>query len=120
MLEQILGGTPHDIMIGICLLILTSLGHLILRIVQFVSWVVKKKAEATVKEITDNTSAIQTCTKAIEKLEQRMEKNEVALAEVPKLKTDLRRWYAALRVLAKDDWPKIREEIIKDDLTVGG
>ena len=56
------------------------------------------------QDLTSNTKAVTDLTKSIEKLEKDM-------AEIPKLRLDLRRYYTAVKILAGDKWPDIRKEL---------
>lgn len=62
-----------------------------------------------VKKDSVSDQAIKDLTAAVEKLEH-------TVADLPKFKTDIRRFYAAIKHVSGDKWPTIRDEIMKDDL----
>lgn len=78
----------------------------------------KKKEALSESAIKDLTIAVQQNTAATQHLDRRLEKLEGVAAELPKFKLDIRRFYSALKVIAGDKWPRIRDEIMKDDFTV--
>lgn len=83
--------------------------------IQFL-WKFKEKkdsaSEAAIKELTD---AIRSGTQAIQHLDERTVKLENTLAILPKMKLDLRRVFSAVKLIAKDDWSKIRESIMDEE-----
>lgn len=72
-------------------------------------------SEQTTKELI---AAVQQNTVATQLLEHRLLVMEEAISEVPKLKTDLRRFYSAIKEIAGDKWPAIRDEIVKDGFDI--
>ncbi len=100
---------------GLCVIL--TLG-ILLRVGEFLWGLREKKdtlSEASIKELT---KAVQASTAAMNHLERRLEHLEKAVADLPKFKTDMRRFYSGLKEVAGDKWPKIRDEIMKDDFTV--
>ncbi len=100
---------------GICVLItiqiLVKAGEIL--------WNVKKEKDAISKsEVQKLTGAVVDLTAATTHLDCRLEKIEISVSEFPKFKTDQRRFYAAIKELAGDKWPQIRDEILKDDFTL--
>ncbi len=98
---------------GICVLLVF---HALIKIAD-IFWQQRQKqdhvSEETIKALTkavlDNTTAAQ-------HLDMRLGRLEQAVLDLPKFKKDIRRFYAAIKHLAGDDWPKIRDEIMKDEL----
>lgn len=88
--------------------------HLVVRVGKFL-WDMKtekdKLSESTVKTLV---KSVEDNTKTVEQLGSEVRKVEAALADIPKMKLDLRRLYAALKIVAGDDWPAIRAEITQD------
>lgn len=106
-----------------CLVIVLAL-HFFLKLGQFAFKVFEKKEE--LKETTINnlrnsidnlTTAIATNIEATHRLEERMRSVEGGVSEFTKVKTNVRQAFAALKFLAGDDWPRIKKEIIEDQLT---
>lgn len=88
--------------------------HLVVRVGKLL-WDMKtekeKLSEKTVKDLVDS---VEHNTKTVEQLSHELRKVEAALADIPKLKLDLRRLYAAIKIIAGEDWPAIRTEITQD------
>lgn len=93
---------------GICVLLTL---HILVRVAIFAFEMQKKKQSASEKAVEDLTAAVLASTKTIEHL-------QASIAELPKIKTDIRRFYIAVKFIAGDDWPKIRKEIMEEDLTL--
>lgn len=72
-------------------------------------------SDETVKKLT---AAVEESTKASQQLEARLKHLEQSAADFPKLKLDVRRFYAAIKEVAGDRWPAIRDEILKDEFTL--
>lgn len=51
----------------------------------------------------------------VRKLIASIDELKIAVSDLPKLKTDVRRYYHALKVLAGSKWPQVRAEILKED-----
>jgi len=83
-------GTEYGL-VGVCV-VLTL--HLLWRVALFV-YEFKKKVDDTDKNETHEL-----------------------VVEVKKMRRDLRRFYSAIRILAGDEWPKIRQEIMQDDFAL--
>lgn len=94
--------------VGICV-ILTA--HLLVKVGEFL-WRFKEKKDSL------SESAVKDLTKAVDALTLRLSAIEPVLSELPKIKKDLRRFYAAVKALSGEKWPDIRKEILEDDLTV--
>jgi Tfp pilus assembly protein PilO len=84
---------------GVCVLLTIMV---VFQAFKFV-WALREKkdnlSEKTIKELVI----------AVQKLEQ-------TVADLPKFRTDIRRFYAAIKHVSGDRWPTIRDEIMKDDL----
>jgi len=90
---------------GICvmltLLVLVEVG-------KFVWGLREKKDSLSDVEIKKLTMAVEENTASIKHLEG-------SLGEVQKLKTDVRRYYTAIKMLAGERWPEIRDEILDEE-----
>lgn len=100
---------------GVCVML--SL-HLLFRVGEFV-WRLKEQSQSvSEKAVHTLTRALADNTHAMKNLDQRLELIEKTMAEFPKFKTDIRRFYAAIKHVAGDAWPLIRDEIMKDEFTL--
>lgn len=90
---------------GLCILITI---YILVRVGEFV-WGLKEKKE------TATEATIQKLIATIEHLDKRIGSMEAGFAEVAKLKKDLTRCFAALRLGMGDKWNDIRKQIIEDD-----
>lgn len=99
---------------GLCVLFTLSV---FVRVGEFL-WKIREKKE-TISEsaIKDLTHAVQQNTAATQHLDRRLEKLEGMASDMPKFKTDMRRFYVAIKEVAGDKWPRIRDEIMKDEFT---
>jgi len=100
---------------GICVLLTLMV---LIRVGEFVWKLQQKKEQLSEKTVGDLTRAVQENTVETKTLGQRIVHLEGALGEVTKLKTDVRRFYSAIKELAGDRWPAIRDEITKDGFTI--
>ncbi len=99
---------------GLCVILTLSV---FLKVGEFL-WALREKKETLSESaIKDLTIAVQQNTAATQHLDRRLEKLEGVAAELPKFKTDIRRFYAAIKEVAGDKWPRIRDEILRDDFT---
>lgn len=98
---------------GVCVLLTLMI---FLKVGEFL-WALQKKKESLSESTTrDLISAVQANTVATQHLDQRLKHLEKAISDVPKLKTDMRRFYIALKEVAGPvQWPRIRDEFMKDD-----
>lgn len=83
---------------GVCVLLTIMV---LIQVGKFV-WTVKQEKD----KLSDDTVA--DLVKAVEKLEH-------TVSDLPKFRTDVRRFYTAIKVIAGDKWPQVRDEIMKDD-----
>lgn len=99
---------------GICVLLTI---HVLIYVGEFL-WKIREKKE-TISDLAvkDLTSAMYSNTSATRHLDNRLQHLERTITDLPKFKTDLRRFYAAIKEVAGDKWPKIRDEIMKDEFT---
>lgn len=99
---------------GICVLLTL---HVFLKVGEFL-WALREKkeiiSEATIKELTQ---AVRANTQATQHLEHRLGALEKMSGDLPKFRLDIRRFYAAIKEIAGDKWPRIRDEIMKDEFT---
>lgn len=96
---------------GICVLLTIMT---LFRVAEFL-WRLKEKREMSSDiAIVDLTKAVQECTYTLKTLDMRLLAIETANSEFPKLRNDLRRIYGAMKEIAGDRWPSIRDEIMKD------
>jgi len=89
--------------------------HLVTRVGSFLWDMKKEKDKLSEKTVQDLVAAVDDNTKMVEDLASDLRKFEAAVAELPKLKLDLRRLFAATRIIAGDEWPEIRDEIMRDE-----
>jgi hypothetical protein len=100
---------------GICVILTISV---LVRVAEFVWGLREKKDSLSETTITKLTVAMQENTLAVKHLDCRLETLERSVSDLPKIKTDLRRFYSALKSLSGDRWPAIRDEIMKDDFSL--
>lgn len=90
---------------GICLLLTI---FVLVRVGEFLWSLREKKDSASEESIKNLTAAVQANTAAIEKI-------NLLLSDLPKMRLDLRRSFGALKNLAGDKWPQIREGMKEDE-----
>lgn len=96
---------------GLCVLVTLSI---LVKVGEFL-WVHKKEKDVLSNvEIKKLTSAVEANTAASSHLENRLKNLEEKYSDLPKFKEDMRRFYAAIKVMAGEEWPTIRDEIIKE------
>jgi len=100
---------------GICILLTLMV---LLRVGEFVWKLQQKKEELSETTVKNLVRAVEANTVETRLLGQRVFHLEGTLGEVTKLKTDVRRFYSAIKELAGDRWPAIRDEITKDGFTI--
>ncbi len=111
LLASVADGGLAGILLALCVLLTFN----VLGKVAFFLWNMKlskdKLSEEGIKRLTEamssNTAMTEKNTEEIVRLEQ-------ALAEIPKLKLDVRRAFVAIKEIAGEDWPHIRKEIMED------
>lgn len=98
--------------------------HLLFRLGEFVWEVLKKKNEISEQTIKELKEALETAsqklsdnTYAVQRLEQRLDKIEVVNSAMPKMHSDLRKAFLAIKIMAGDDWGNIRELIKEESKT---
>lgn len=82
-------------------------GILLLLAAKFIWDILKSKNKESTEAIKYNTMAVKDLTCAIDKMKEQ-------LAEIPKLKTDIKRSFLAHKIQAGDKWSEIRKEIMED------
>ena len=88
--------------------------HVIKGVIEFL-WQIKEKKDSASETAVENlTKAVQGNTTATEHLDQRIKELETVLAEIPKLKLDMRRMFAAIKIASGERWAQIRKEIMED------
>lgn len=100
---------------GLCVLI--TLGILV-KVAEILLRVREKKESFSDSSLAELTKALQANTTAMQFFDLRLKAIEVSTSEMPKLKTDIRRFYSAMKEIAGERWPAIRDEIMKDAFTV--
>ena len=111
-MEQLIDAkTPTTLIVSIIILLALNL---FAKLGSFVFDLLKKKADTTERAMGKMTLALQENSKALEQLKSEIASIHKELSDVGKLRLDLRRYYGALKLLAKEDWPKIRDEIMKE------
>lgn len=94
--------------------------QLVMQVWKFIFGLAKKKYEVSEKAIIDMTSELKTNTRALEKVCTRMESVEEDLVivgrELPKVKVDIRRAFAAMKYMAGDDWSEIRKKLNEEEI----
>lgn len=100
---------------GACVLLTIMI---LIKVAEFL-WKLREKRETVSEQaIKALTKAVQENTIANQFLELRMKTLEGTISEVPKMRNDLRRFYAAIKELAgPDKWLEIRDQIMKDDFS---
>lgn len=54
--------------------------------------------------------------KSLQQLTAAVTRLEHTMSEIPKIKTDVRRFYAAVKIISGENWQKVRDEILKEDM----
>lgn len=96
---------------GICVLLTIMT---LFRVAEFLWKLREKKEMSSDIAMVDLTKAVQECTLSIKMLDLRLKAIETANSEFPKLRNDLRRVYTAMKEIAGEKWPRVRDEIMKD------
>lgn len=79
-------------------------------------WKLREKKEAlSESSVGKLTEAVEQNTFATKHLDLRLSSLEKSLSELPKFKTDIRRFYIAVKALAGDKWPEIRKAIMEEN-----
>ncbi len=114
--------TKHGLSGLLLSIVAIGLFQILIKIWEFV-WTVKKEkdkiSEEGLKKLTqsmdNNTAAVMKLQGEFEKLENEIKRLEGTMAEIPKVKTDLRRLFMAVKSIAGDKWVEIRREMMSDD-----
>lgn len=91
--------------------------HFLVRVGEIAAKTFRNNTELTEKSINALTTEIRKNTSAMEKLERRIVDTEKTLSKLPVLELKLGRLFTAVKMLAGDDWTKIRREILSDDIS---
>jgi hypothetical protein len=110
--------TKHGIPTLLATIAIVLCLHFFLKVGEFVFDMLKKKNEISEQSVSNLTAALGVATKAVDKLEGRIAEVEQVLSEIPKFKTDLRRLFAAVKFMAKEQWADVRKHIMDDDIGV--
>jgi len=84
--------------------------HLLMRVGEFLWRFKERKDQLTEKTIQSLARAVESNTLALAKIDA-----DLKSLNLGKLKTDLRRAFHAVKLLAGDKWSPIRKEIMEDD-----
>lgn len=98
---------------GLCI-ILTLM--VLLKVGEFLWNIHEKSGAISSASIEKLTAAVTENTSAVMKLDYRLEHLEKSVSDLPKFKEDIRKFYLAIKELSGDNWPKIRDEILKDNV----
>lgn len=88
--------------------------HLIFKVGEFLWNMLKKKSELSDLSVERLTNALKVNTSAVEKLEHEINRVKQDLSQIPHLKRSLNRAFSAIKMMAGEEWPKIREGIVDD------
>lgn len=114
-MEKLIASFSSSGVAGLLVALCVLLTFNVLGKVAFFLWNLKlTKDKASDESIKKLTEAMAINSASVEKNTAQIEHLEKALAEIPKLKLDLRRAFAAIKEVAGDHWPKIRREIMDD------
>ena len=100
---------------GVCVLLTLMV---LLKVGEFLWKMRERKDTLSETAIQDLTAAVESSTRAMQHLDLRLQHMEKSIAELPKFKTDIRRFYSAIKEVAGEKWPAIRDEIMKDEFTL--
>jgi hypothetical protein len=82
--------------------------HLVLMLAKFF-WGLRKAKEDTSEEtLKYNTQAVQNLPMSLEKLKDQ-------ISALPKMQKDLKRSFVGIKIIAGNDWPRIRKEIEEEE-----
>lgn len=113
-MEEILNGA-HGIP-AICVLLAL---HLVFKIGEFAWSLKREKEKVSERSLQKHGVLLDANTRAIQKLEAKLERVELILLEVPKYKLDMRRVWFVTKRLAGAKWPDIRQEMMNETSDVG-
>jgi hypothetical protein len=93
----------------------TSALHLLSRLFEFL-WRMREKKDIAVAECIEKLSdAVRSSTAATEKLDGRIKALEVTLGAASKIRVDVRRLYAVVKILSGDRWETIKKAVTDDE-----
>ena len=83
-------------------------GFFLLQIVKLIIPIFKKESDVEKTTLMNNTSAINALTCSMDKMREQ-------LVEIPKIKTYMKRSFAAHRISFGDRWPLVGKQIIEEE-----
>ncbi len=101
---------------GILAIVVMLALHLVMRIVQFLFDILKKKNEQAEKNVTEISLALQQNTGAVRELRIQMGILERELGEIHKFKIDTKRLFSAVKIMAGPKWSQVRKAMEDDEI----
>lgn len=93
----------------------TSALHLLSRLFEF-AWRMREKKDIAVSDSIEKLSdAIRSSTAATERLDGRVRALEPTIAAAARVRVDVRRLYAVVKILSGDRWEAIKKSIADDE-----
>lgn len=90
--------------------------NIVFNVGKFLWEMLSKKSELSEQSIKELIEALLSNTESVKRLEFRINEMESVLAQIPQMKANLRRSFAAIKAIAgKERWAEIREEIMHDE-----
>ena len=96
---------------GVCVLLTIMI---LIKVGEYVLSIAKEKETLSETAVKNLSAELKDNTQALRDLSGRLEKAEALAADIPKLKIDVRRFYTAIKTISGDEWPRVRDEIMKD------
>lgn len=96
---------------GLCVLLTIMV---LMRVAEFVWKLYEKKESLSESAVINLSRVVQENTIALQMLDLRLKNIEASISELPKIKNDLRRFFSAVKEIAGERWPEIRDELMKD------
>lgn len=119
MINEIFGNPQQSLLALLAGLVITGCLQVFLKILEFMWQFVKKKIDTNEDITKELITALNGCTSALAKLDEKVASLEAVLLEIPKFKLDLKRMFTAIKMMAGEDWAKIKKEIMDDELPHG-
>lgn len=86
----------------------------LLKLGEFIWKLKKEKDQLSEQGVAKLAQSMESNTAAIQHLESQLKSLQSTMAEIPKVKIDMKRLFSAVKALAGDEWPRIRKEIIDE------
>lgn len=103
-----------DTKYGVAGILVTLVLNLLIQVAKFL-WSLKEKKDLVSDDsIKELTKSVCDNTKALQSLEMRLSKIEEYIAEFPKIKSDVRKSFQAIKIISGENWPEIRKQIEDD------